>query len=616
MALAPVSLGLVAQLVAVHAAQTQAPQSACVPCLLQMQLHHEEPGGQTEGFFGSDVQSPDAIEPQGAQPSETPPMPPVEELPPRGEPSSPIEVTTPVEEPPREGTPAMPPVEELPPRKGPPTMPPVEELPPREGPPADTGPVVFGGDADRKPISGGGSDFFDPGKLNDTGPSGGAIQIRGYLGVNFSVTERTDQTMRNPDTGRFEQLRSLPHFGGGAANIYVGAPIYSDVVYVRVAFEFLSIPRALPGSADVSPASAPVVLMESAALEVNPFAWAKKSPRWFGEGFKLTGGVFVVPFGLEDEQHDAPVRWFVTRPLPMSTGRVYPGSWIDAGIMLKWHPVFRANKPIRPIEIDVGAINGDACTQTRTTDLLYRYQPIGQVDEVCEHRLRTAEIPRGDGSVLGITPDNNGNKSFFVRMQLRPLPALNLGGSYIWGTHPRSTFVVQGNQGQSFIDTEQAPTWRAGAHFDLNLDEIFQSPYPLPYLRSEFVYGIDRAASPVDPDMPVLADRHMMGAYAQIAQPLWRRKKTRLPGLILQYRFDYADPNRSVPRSLPGGAVVSNFADEFLYDEAFVGHIIGLRLPVLPRFTLKAEYGILLEDGGTENQLHNNFFSLQAVADF
>jgi len=383
-----------------------------------------------------------------------------------------------------------------------------------------------------------------------------------------------------------------------------------------VAFEFLSVPRALPGSADVSPASAPVVLMESAALEVNPFAWAAKAPRWLSEGFKLTGGVFVVPFGLEDEQHDAPVRWFVTRPLPMSTGRVYPGSWIDAGIMLKWHPVFRPNKPIRPLEIDVGLINGDACTQTRTTDLLYRYQPIGQVDEVCERRLRDVEVPRGDGSVLGITPDNNGNKSVFMRMQLRPLPALNFGGSLVWGTHPRSTFVVEGNQGKSFIDTEQAPTWRAGAHFDLNLDEVFQSPFPLPYLRSEFVYGIDRAASPVDPAMPVLADRQMMGAYAQIAQPLWRRKKTRLPGLILQYRFDFSDPDRMVPRSLAGGAVVSNFADEFLYDEAFVGHIIGLRLPVLPRFTLKAEYGILLEDGGIENQLHNNFFSLQAVADF
>ena len=171
---------------------------------------------------------------------------------------------------------------------------------------AKKGAVIFGGDKDREPIGGGGAGFFDPGRLSDEGPAGGALQIRGYLGVNFMVTERTNRSARDPETGKFQQLSTLPYFGGGAANIYVGAPIYSDVVYARVAFEFLSVPRADVGAADVAPVWAPVVLMESAALEINPFAWADKSGRWLREGFKITAGVFIVPFGLEDEEHDAP----------------------------------------------------------------------------------------------------------------------------------------------------------------------------------------------------------------------------------------------------------------------------------------------------------------------
>ncbi|MCA9658706.1 MAG: hypothetical protein KC486_10200 [Myxococcales bacterium] len=480
---------------------------------------------------------------------------------------------------------------------------------------AKKGAVIFGGDKDREPIGGGGAGFFDPGRLSDEGPAGGALQIRGYLGVNFMVTERTNRSARDPETGKFQQLSTLPYFGGGAANIYVGAPIYSDVVYARVAFEFLSVPRADVGAADVAPVWAPVVLMESAALEINPFAWADKSGRWLREGFKITAGVFIVPFGLEDEEHDAPVRWFVTRPLAMSAGRVYPGSWIDVGAMIKWKPTFGRDKPIRPLEIDVGVINGDACTQTRSTDLLYRFQPIGQVDEVCERRLRDVEmVQRADGSVLGITPDNNGNKSVVGRLQLRPIPAMNIGGSMVWGKHPQSTFTVTNFQGMTYADSLQAPTWRAGGHFDLNLDEALQSKYPLPHIRAEVIYGIDRAARVDD---PVLGDRHMLGGYVQIAQPLWRRKKTRLPGLILQYRFDHADPDLAVPRLTgSGGAVNSDFSDAYLYDEAFQAHVVGLRFPVLPRFTLKTEYGVLLEDGGPKNQLYNNFWTLQAVADF
>ena len=497
-----------------------------------------------------------------------------------------------------------------------PAMPQIEELPQRPGVPTKEPRIVLGGAKDRKPIAGGGAGFFDPGKLGEESSGGGSIQIRGYLGFNFAVTQRTNVATRN-EAGAFDQLKTLPYFGGGAANLYVGAPIYSDVVYVRIAFEFISIPRATAGAADVSPAFNPVVLMEAAALEVNPFAWANKAPRWFSEGFKLSGGVFVVPFGIEDEEHDAPVRWWVTRPLAMSAGRIYPGTWIDIGATIKWKPTFGSGKPIRPLEIDIGILNGDACTQTRSNDLLYRYQPVGKVDETCERRLRDVEkINRADGSVLGIAPDNNGNKSFVARMMIRPVPALNFGGSFVWGRHPQSTTSIINFLGTTFVDTKQAPTWRAGAHLDLNFDELLQSSYPLPHIRGEAVYGVDAAARQ-DPTNPLLADRHMFGAYVQVAQPLWRRKKTRLHGLIVQYRFDHADPDLAVPgRTSKGVAVPSDFSDSFRYDEALQAHVVGLRFPVLPRFTLKAEYSFVREDGGRQNRLYNDNFSFQAVADF
>ncbi|MCY1057059.1 hypothetical protein [Nannocystis sp. SCPEA4] len=502
------------------------------------------------------------------------------------------------------------------PSKAPP-MPQIEELPSRA--PAAKPSALSGifGPKDRKPVSGGGVGFFDPGKLDDTGPGGSGIQVRGYLGLNFTVAQRTDLSARDPETGTFPQLKTLPYFGGGAANLYVGAPIYSDVVYARIAFEFISIPRASPVAPDVTPNYMPIVLMEAAALEVNPFAWAKKGPRWFAEGFKISGGVFIVPFGLEDEEHDAPVRWWVTRPLAMSIGRVYPGSWIDMGLTIKWKPTFGGARPIRPLEIDLGVVNGDACTQTRTMDALYRYQPVGQTVPPCERQLREVEVPRGDGFVLGITPDNNGNKSLLARLQIRPVPALNFGGSYIWGTHPQSQFPSPQYMGKGYPDTVQAATWRVGAHFDLNLDEVVASRFPLPHLRAEFVYGVDKVArAQMMFGDQALADRHMLGGYAQVAQPLWRRKKTRLPGLIVQYRFDFADPDRDVPRRTQNGNVLSDFADRYLYDEALQAHVVGLRFPVLPRFNLKGEYMFVLEEGGRSNRVYNDAFSLQAVADF
>lgn len=494
-----------------------------------------------------------------------------------------------------------------------PPMPPIEDLPPRPAPEPKGPKITLGGAKGRKPISGGGAGFFDPGKLSDSDTGSSGLQVRGYLGVNFAVQQRTNVAAHNAD-GNFDQLKTLPYFGGGAANLYVGAPVYSDVVYARIAFEFVSIPRSTPGFTDVTPAFNPVVLMEAAALDVNPFAWAEKSGRWLREGFKITGGVFVIPFGIEDEEHDAPVRWWVTRPLAMSAGRIYPGTWIDLGATIKWKPTFGRDKPIRPLEIDIGLINGDACTQTRSNDALYRYVPVGMPVQGCERNLRPVELPRGDGSVLGIAPDNNGNKSVVARVMLRPVPAFNFGASIVWGKHPQLS--APNFFGKTYIDNAQAPTWRAGGHLDLNFDEIFASPYPLPHLRGEVVYGVDAAAKQ-DPNNPLLADRRMFGAYAQVAQPLWRRKKTRLPGLIVQYRFDHADPDLAVPgRTADGEPIKSDFSDQYRYDETLQAHVIGLRFPVLPRFTLKAEYSFLREDGGRTNRLYNDNFAFQAVADF
>jgi hypothetical protein len=199
---------------------------------------------------------------------------------------------------------------------------------------------------------------------------------------------------------------------------------------------------------------------------------------------------------------------------------------------------------------------------------------------------------------------------------IRPVPAFNFGGSIVWGKHPESSLPAMGFVGKSYPDTLNAPSWRVGAHLDLNLDEIVSSRVPLPHIRGELVYGVDAAARPRDPTNPILSDRRMFGAYAQIAQPLWRRKKSRLPGLMVQYRFDHADPDLAVPGRAPNGLVLSDFSDMYRYDERLQGHVVGLRFPVLPRFTLKAEYTFLREDGGKANRVYNDNFAFQAVADF
>lgn len=81
---------------------------------------------------------------------------------------------------------------------------------------------------------------------------------------------------------------------------------------------------------------------------------------------------------------------------------------------------------------------------------------------------------------------------------------------------------------------------------------------------------------------------------------------------MLQYRIDWADPDRSVP----GATLRSDHADVYLYDETQLAHSFGLRWLVVPRFTIKADYTLIREDGGPTNQLANDRFVLQLVGDF
>ena len=544
-----------------------------------------------------------------------------------------------VAEPPSEPSPSAPP------------MPEVEELPSRDpdtGVGASTGaganaaapesaepgkpkrPVlVF--DPERDPAGSEGGSFFDPGKLGETGPGGGGIvQLRGYVASAFITTQRTNLRQRT-DSGGFEQVAPLPFFGAGTATLYVGAAIWADAIYARLSLEYLAIPQVTAGTEDILAPAKRVLLVESAALEINPFVWAEKAPRWFREGFKITAGVFIVPFGIEDEEHAAPVNWFTTRARSMTNGRVYPGTWSDIGAVLKWRPTFREHKPIRPIEIDVGVINGDACTQTRFADTLYSPNAVAAP---CERVRRPAELgvdetgfaaplgsdPRADVGFLGVGPDNNQNKSVLGRLSFYPLPDLQFGGSVVWGKHPRLLSFEERVEGLSTIDVPQAHSWRAGAHLGADFDRMIASPYPLPMIRAELVLGSDAAPQARAGEDQAVADRWVMGGYAQIAQPLYRRKRSNLPGVMVQYRVDWSDPDRDVPGTVrgPSGevALASDHADAFLYDETQLAHTFGLRWLVVPRFTIKADYTLIREDGGADNQLHNDRFVLQLVGDF
>ncbi|KIG14565.1 hypothetical protein DB30_06620 [Enhygromyxa salina] len=526
--------------------------------------------------------------------------------------------------------PPMPEIEQLPSRD-PDLAPPAEADPSDagsdEGSPAKRPVIVF--DPAREAAGSEGGSFFDPGKLGETGPGGGGIvQLRGFVGASFITTERTN-IRQMTDAGNFERVEPLPFFGAGTATLYVGAAIWADAVYARISLEYLSIPTVTSGTEDILAPANRQLLVESAALEINPFFWAKQTPRWFREGFKLTAGVFIVPFGIEDEEHAAPVNWFTTRARSMTNGRVYPGTWSDVGAVLKFRPSFREHNTIRPIEIDIGLVNGDPCTQTRWTDSLYN--PTGVVAP-CERVRRPQELvdganagavgadPRADLGFLGVGPDNNQNKSLIARLSVFPLADLQLGGSLAWGRHPRLLDFDERAAGRTTIDVPQAASWRAGAHLALDLDRMISSAYPLPMMRGEFIVGSDAAPKPREAQPDALADRWVMGGYAQIAQPLYRRKGSNLPGVMLQYRIDWANPDAAVPGIVagPGGDVplVSDHADAYLYDETQLGHSFGLRWLVVPRFTIKADYTLIREDGGRANQLYNDRFVFQMVGDF
>ncbi len=560
-----------------------------------------------------------------------PPLPDVEDTPGTEQPEPPPEFFAPelAPEPPPGGdvssVPPMPEIEQLPSRDPDGADPDPEPKPPRK---------ILDWDPERPPAGSDGGSFFDPGKLTETGPGGGGlVQLRGYVGGAFVVTERSNTRDRNAD-GSIQKVAPLPFFGAGTATLYIGAAIWADAIYARVSLEYLSIPRVVAGTEDILAPARRELLVESAALEVNPFVWADRAPRWFREGFKITGGVFIVPFGIEDEEHAAPIQWFTTRARSMTNGRVYPGTWSDVGAMIQWKPTFdrTARGPIRPIELTVGMVNGDPCTQTRFTDALYnptsvaapceRVRRSGEFDPASQAAaLPPGQLPRADVGFLGIGPDNNRNKAVFTRLSLYALPALSFGGSFVWAKHPRLLGFDERVAGKTTVDVPQAASWRAGAHLDVDFDQIISSPYPLPMLRGEFVIGTDAAPAARAGEAQPYADRRMIGAYAQIAQPLYRRKRSNLPGLMIQYRIDWSDPDRDAPgrvRADAGDSVplVVDPTDGYLYDETQLAHVFGLRWLVVPRFTIKADYTLIREDGGLGSQLANDRFIVQVVGDF
>jgi hypothetical protein len=72
-----------------------------------------------------------------------------------------------------------------------------------------------------------------------------------------------------------------------------------------------------------------------------------------------------------------------------------------------------------------------------------------------------------------------------------------------------------------------------------------------------------------------------------------------------------------VPGIRDGVPLRSDWSDAVhLRESAIQAHTMGMRFPVLPRFTLKAEYTLSREDGGYRNQLRNDVFGIEAVADF
>lgn len=520
--------------------------------------------------------------------------------------------------------PPMPEIEDITPDADTPPMPEVEDITPDDDTPPEPEPEpartgLFDRtrpDPDRDPAGSKGGSFFDPGRLEDTGPAGGLIEIRGFIAANFFVATRSNVAERD-DAGEFVTLPPMPFFDASAASLYVGAPIYADVAYARISLDFLSIPQTqiTASQPDIIAQATRRLFVEAAAVEVNPFAWAKRAKPWFSEGFKLTAGVFIVPFGREDEEHASPANWFISRPRAMTSNRVYPGTWSDVGVTLKWKPTFRDKSPIRPIEIDVGVVNGDPCTQTRF--LAQLYEPNFQAP-TCSRRRRPGEtaeasdIPEPlpiNAGFFGVAPDNNINKAFTARLRTFAVPSLDIGASFVIAKHPEA---IVPDPGESPAETRQALTWRVGGHIDVNFDEMFSSKFPLPMVRAEIVHGVDHAA-----DEALFADRAVLGGYAQIAQMLFRRNKTRLPGLFVQYRFDHADPDLSLPGVVDGVPLRVDLGSfDYRGETTLQGHTVGLRMPVVPRLSLKTEYTFILEDGGRTNRIANDLFGIEAVVDF
>lgn len=363
----------------------------------------------------------------------------------------------------------------------------------------------------------GGAGFFDPARLVEAR----SLSINGY----------TDATAFTPLTRR--RLGEVG-FADASLGLFFGAPIYGDSVYASAVLETGVHTLGTGGQLQI----------ESAGLVWSPRSW-----------FKLGGGAFVVPFGLEDAEHASPQNPLITRPLSFSGGVVYPGTWSTVGA---WAQVAAPGWG----EARLFVVGGDPVhrRQDVQASLALATQASALELEGGGGELRTREQAHGfSGSLRSL--DATRRRTLGARLQLdEAVEGLDLGASAMWGQHGHA-------QDAAGLDLYHVG---GAAHLDVDLGALLTAPLgavlPLPRLRAEAVWLVEDEARVdlVNLGAYTLGSRQRYGYYATVAQRL-------LEGLDLLVRYDEFDPDLDAP-----GDRGLTFA-------------VGLRWIPVPNVVLKAE---------------------------
>ncbi len=338
----------------------------------------------------------------------------------------------------------------------------------------------------------GGAGFFDPARLVEAR----SLSINGY----------TDATAFTPLTGR--RLGELG-FADASLGLFFGAPIYGDAVYASAVLETGVHTLGTGGQLQI----------ESAGLVWSPRAW-----------FKLGGGAFVVPFGLEDAEHASPQNPLITRPLAFSGGVVYPGTWSTVGA---WAQLAAPGWG----EARLFVVAGDPVHRRQDVQASLALATQASALQLADgDDLRTRQQAHGfSGSLRSL--DATRRRTLGARLQLdEAVEGLDLGVSAMWGQHGHA------------LDAAGLDLYHAGgaAHLDLDLGALLAAPLgallPLPRLRAEAVWLVEDEARA---DLANLGaylpgSRQRYGYYATVAQQL-------LEGLDLLIRYDEFDPDLDAP---------------------------------------------------------------------